>query len=1047
MLTDNKFWDDLAPNTPTTLPTATSTNTATSTTTGTSTSTPTRTATRTFTATYTPTRTRTRTATATDTPPVGCSFATVLTIIPVADTYKDSLNPNTNYGSAPGLLVGLQGWASQFGVTSSLLRFTLPPIPAGTILLRAQLLARISDDGGSPVNALVTVLRIGQTWSESGVTWNNSPAAEDAVASGIARGQGTDTVWDVSQLIRDWYAGSVPNYGLMLTGNGRYRAFASRHGAAPPRLLLTYVSALPCTATPTSVPTATSTATVTPVVTADLVADALEVTQSVQDLNNSIALVAGKRTFVRFHVHSNAGNYLTYADLFVTNSLGASMRLAPINSGGQITVRPSPDRAVLDQAFLFELPVDFIFGTTTINAEVNPVTSARVHDPVEVTYANNTKSTTVTFQPGSPIAVMVYRLGYNVGSTHFWPPASDVDAMMDWLLRAYPISGYTYWERTSDWGTAVALGGELINPNCATVDAFLAGQKLWDMVVNPSIPLASRYYAMVADNAGFMRGCAVGVVASGPTGTRDWGWDFDGTYGDWYGGHELGHTYGRGHANFCGAEFGPSYPYPDGRISADLTGNGAVYGFDAGTRAIYGPAWHDVMTYCDNEWTGRFTYEGLMNTFQPAPAVTADRRTLDQTDRLLVVGTLDATTGQVSLQPLFIIPNAGDVKERVPGSYAITLRDGAGAVLARYPFTPQQVDGGPTAPAASSGRSVTGLLINELVPYVAGTNRVEIEGAGGAVLGSVSAGAGAPVVTLTAPNGGEVLSGSTITVTWTASDPDGDPLSFIVQYTPDNGANWFTVAQDQTGRSAVVDAANVPAGNQARFRVWASDGIHTASDASDGTFTVPNRIPTVHITRPTGMTAVAAGQTLDLEAVAYDVDTGSMADSQVLWSSNLDGALGQGAGLRVASLSQGFHTITVRADDGVGGVATDTVQVVVVSDPSQLPPPLPGLVAGPETILLEPALGMATARLSIDSQDPGQTLTWQALAGAPWLYLSATAGTTPDQVTLSLDGAGLTRGTYTTTITLTSPDVDGSTVVRVKGVIGARLYLPVILRP
>ena len=371
-LTDNKFWVDLAPNTPTPLPTATSTNTATST------ATPSRTATTIFTATRTPTRTSTRPATATATPPVGCSFATVLTAIPVADTYKDSLNPDTNYGGAPGLLVGLQGWASQFGVTSSLLRFTLPPIPAGTILQRAQLVARISDDGGSPVNALIAVLRIGQMWTEGDVTWNNSPAADDVVASALARSLGTDTTWDVSQLVRDWYAGSVPNDGLMLTGNGRYRAFASRQSATPPRLYLTYVSALPCTATPTSVPPATSTATVTPVVTADLVADALEVTQSVQDLNNSIALVAGKRTYVRFHVHSVAGNYLTYADLFVSNSSGASMRLAPINSGGQITVRPSPDRAVRDQAFLFELPVDFIFGATTMSAEVNPVTSARV---------------------------------------------------------------------------------------------------------------------------------------------------------------------------------------------------------------------------------------------------------------------------------------------------------------------------------------------------------------------------------------------------------------------------------------------------------------------------------------------------------------------------------------------------------------------------------------------------------------------------------------------------------------------------------------------
>ena len=93
---------------------------------------------------------------------------------------------------------------------------------------------------------------------------------------------------------------------------------------------------------------------------------------------------------------------------------------------------------------------------------------------------------------------------------------------------------------------------------------------------------------MVSDGGGFMRGCAMDIpayVASGPTGTGTWGWDFDGSYGDWYGGHELGHTYGRGHANFCGAGGGPSYPYAGGRISPSLTGNTALYGFDISTRA------------------------------------------------------------------------------------------------------------------------------------------------------------------------------------------------------------------------------------------------------------------------------------------------------------------------------------------------------------------------------------------------------------------------------------------------------------------------------
>ena len=47
----------------------------------------------------------------------------------------------------------------------------------------------------------------------------------------------------------------------------------------------------------------------------DLVVDAIEVTQSVQDLNNSVPLIGGKRTFVRVYVHSNDTPHVTTAYL------------------------------------------------------------------------------------------------------------------------------------------------------------------------------------------------------------------------------------------------------------------------------------------------------------------------------------------------------------------------------------------------------------------------------------------------------------------------------------------------------------------------------------------------------------------------------------------------------------------------------------------------------------------------------------------------------------------------------------------------------------
>jgi hypothetical protein len=300
----------------------------------------------------------------------------------------------------------------------------------------------------------------------------------------------------------------------------------------------------------------------------------------------------------------------------------------------------------------------------------------------------------------------------------------------------------------------------------------------------------------VDDGGGFLQGAAAAIpsyVATGPTGTGTWGWDTDGSYGDWYGGHELAHTFDARHPGFCNNQNPDSKRpppfHPNGRISPSLTGDTTIYGFDIGTRTVYPPDYHDVMTYCDDLWISDFTYEGLMQYVQDwwTPQSRAQGGA-ERTDRLLVTGSIDPGTHEVELQPLFVIPNADDLQPRVPGDYAIVLRSASGAELAHYPFTPDaaMADPAPWTLDAADGDEVT-LLISELVPYVDGTAGVDLEGPGGMLLTSMRVGASPPSVAVTAPNGGEFLDGNPIVVSWTASDPDGDPLTFNVQFSPDNG--------------------------------------------------------------------------------------------------------------------------------------------------------------------------------------------------------------------------------------------------------------------
>ena len=777
----------------------------------------------------------------------------------------------------------------------------------------------------------------------------------------------------------------------------------------------------------------------------DLSAERLEIVQTVQDLDNSVRLVANKPTFVRFHVRSARDEYPVSAKLVVRTPIHGTT-LYPINPGGLVRVGPDPLRDALNDSFLFEVPSDYTdAGMVTFDAEVNPPTGGPITSDLllferdaqlpDTRLSNDHISTTVTFETVPNVRLVLYAVDYESFGRHYTPSEFHQRMLTSWLRRAYPIDDLGVLRRTYDHGNGV--------PTCGQVNSYLAAKRNLDIAhrwfaVN-GIPLTTRYYGMVADGGGFMRGCAESIpghVASGPTGntiTRE-RWDSDGSYGDWYGGHELAHTWDRRHAPFCGAAdaMAPAYPYPNGNISGVNVGNLAFFGFDTLSRRLYGPDWFDLMTYCDYEWPSDFTYEGLMDRLQSeggSTLVTAYPRAA--TDRLLVVGALDPGTGELHLEPLVVIANAVETKERIPGPYAIVLRDAGGSELARYPFTPSEshvdafADDGSTAPAPSL------LFIDELVAYVAGTTRVDIDGPGG-TLTTIRAGIHPPTVQLLGPNGGESLAGAKIPVAWSASDVDGDPLTFLIQYSRDNGSSWEVVAQNLTGSSVDIEAVNLPAGSSALVRVTANDGIHSASDQSDASFTIPNHAPTAEIVEPPADATIAIGQTIRLTAEAYDIESGSMTADQLDWYSDRDGYLGAGSDI-ATTLSEGAHEVRFRADDDRGGLTTDTVRVTVAGSLSQLPPVADAIEVAPSAVQLDLASGQTSRALKLTNHNPDRSVEWSAAVDVDWLELSERNGTTPGATVVAFTGAPLGPGRHFANLTFSTPAApEADTVVTVQ---------------
>jgi len=966
--------------------------------------------------------------------PIGAYSSTSQCFYAEDDTFASRQDPGQNFGNANVLEVTT---CCDVGSDTriSYLWFNLDPIPEDATILSADLelyLAGIAPADGTTRTRLRAV---NDRWSENTLTWDSRPGLSSTNLDSVTvDGAPQWFSWSADGLVSDWVGGARANHGLAVIADGfsALAQFRSKDGASPrrqPRLCVNWDLD----------------------VEADLAVTDIEVTQGTQDLNNSVRLVAGKPTYVRVHVEDRTGgNFRTFATLEVDNGAGSRI-LHPINeNAGHIVVQSSPRRPVLNHAFLFRLPThpaEFTQGTVNLHAAVNPTTDWRGRYPPETDLTNNTKSVTVEFEEVPRIGLVAYAVDYRVEvseDTFVTQRTSfdDIDHMFSWLERAYPVSDIWYTRRRISFTDVTVDADGDLSLKAGEVNGLLKSLRQEHRDSDRFVGVVGddkdiRYYGMVTDSAGFMRGKAKigGNVGAGPTGGGTWGWDFDGSYGDWYGAHELGHNFGRRHAEFCGAKKGRSYPHDFGLISPVSSGDDAIYGFDLAPVSVSGVsrelriyrwAWADVMTYCDNQWMSDFTYHGIMDFIQNkvdplSAAASAAVQGTGVSDRLQVVGTIDPDTNAVQLQPLFVLPDAEDLEPRTPGDYAIVLRDQTGAELARYAFTPEEMSSGPRAPLTSTGEDES-LFISELVPYADGTTRVDIEGPAGGVLTTVTAGINPPSIELVSPNGGEALSSDPVEVDWNASDPDGDPLTYRVQFSRDGGTTWEAVTQNLETTSAMVPRSNLPSTGEGLFRVTASDGIHTAADTSDGTFSLATLPPTAEIISPASGTFVSQNQSLILEVDAFSPNIGSLDDDQVIWASNIDGILGNGERVTMTGLTPGEHEIGVLVDDGVADLFKSVEPVIVVDNPTLLPALTAGLEHGPDHLQFRPGFGLDTQTVTVDNRSGRDSIGWSAsaftLGDEDWIVLDRKEGTTPAEIVVSVDTSGLEPGVFTGAIGL-----------------------------
>ncbi len=322
-------------------------------------------------------------------------------------------------------------------------------------------------------------------------------------------------------------------------------------------------------------------------------------------------------------------------------------------------------------------------------------------------------------------------------------------------------------------------------------------------------------------------------------------------------------------------------------------------------------------------WIDKRTWDYLYPTFMRTGS--GAQRAAAQERWLIVRGTV-SDNDAVSFDP-FLSYTGEEIGPRTDeGDYRVELQDAPGATLSSRTFAS-------AFKVPHLAQTVSSSPFQATLPFPTTAVRVVVK-KGARELASKPISANPPAVAITFPNGGESI-GATATITWTASDPDGDPLTFSLLYSAD-GTRWSALASDLTGTTYPWNTAMAAGSRNARVRVVASDGVHSTTDTSDNPFNVAGKAPLVTFTSPSDGAAFAAGQPVTISGFAFDLEDGELPGSSLSYSSDRSGPLGTGRSLSVANLPAGLNTITLRAIDREGTASTVQIHITVFTPGAEL---------------------------------------------------------------------------------------------------------------
>ncbi len=497
----------------------------------------------------------------------------------------------------------------------------------------------------------------------------------------------------------------------------------------------------------------------------DLSVTRLEITQAIQDQDNSTPLVANRPTIVRVYAQVRG---IDVADGVIL-SLSASKNGQNLGSltEGPLSVTTSSSPGDYDSTFNFSLPQEWRSGDVTLTAEIDPG-----HQILESDEVNNRIETVIDYHPVPALDMKLIPINYTHLPNGTVFPAPTSDTVSSWIIHLFPLHAVDIsmrapfnfegdLSRSSEWNRLLQVMVALKQADGSADGQVYYGVLPRTNATGDTYPRAFGGYA------------AIGWVRAG-AGMEE---------SETLTAHEVGHNFGLRHAP-CGDPAGPdpNYPYPDASIGQ--------FGLDVFEERLWSPREpdnaKDLMSYCGPRWISDYNYFKLYQD-QLAQASAAESQ---PAPGLLVRISLDDEDIPAILPVYSLVTNRTQLPEQ--SVYRLELIASNGDLLASYPV--------PIFDAEESGVTFRGISV--VLPK---SSRPPTELRlllNGNLIGRFELGPYRQAATFEV-----VPDGEQIHLRW---DQAGTPA--MIRYTDDNGASWVTVGLDSTSGAISLDRKDLPEG-------------------------------------------------------------------------------------------------------------------------------------------------------------------------------------------------------------------------------------------